>query len=193
MLYFRTEVDILKKYIIPYKGLSIGKHRFDFEVDDRFFEAFENSEIKRGHAHVGVVLTKNTTLLTLNVEIEGEVIVACDRCLEDCSIPVHYNGELIVRFSETEAEYDGEVLWLSPAETEVNLAQYIYESICLSLPYQRVHPTDENGIPTCDPDMLARFKIVTKDEFDRIERQAEEHAVPNPAFEKLKALKDKME
>ena len=193
MLYFRTEVDILKKYVIPYKGLGIGKHHFQFEVDDRFFEAFEISEVKRGCAHVDVDLTKNTTLLTLEVTIDGEVIVACDRCLEDCTIPIHYDGQLLVRFSETEAEYDGEVMWLSPAESEVNLAQYIYESICLSLPYQRVHPADENGKPTCNPEMLARFRIVTPEEFDRIEQEASEHGEPNPAFEKLKELKDKME
>lgn len=193
MLYFRIEVDILKKYVIPYKGLGIGKHRFQFEVNDRFFEAFENSEVKRGEARVEVELTKNTTLLTLDVAIDGQVIVECDRCLEDCPIPVHYNGQLLVRFSETQVEYDGEVMWLSPAESEVNLAQYIYESICLSLPYQRVHPLDENGNPTCNPEMLARFKIVTPEEFDRIEQEAAEHGAPNPAFEKLKALKDKME
>lgn len=193
VLYFRTEVDILKKYAIPYKGLSTGKHRFEFEVDDRFFEAFENSEIKRGRARVEVELDRGSALLTLEVEIDGEVTVECDRCLEDCTLPVHYRGELVVRFSETQEEYDGEVMWLSPAETEVNLAQYIYESICLSLPYQRVHPTDENGRPTCNPEMLARFRIVTPEEFGRIEQEAAEHGAPNPEFEKLKALKDQME
>ena len=48
------------------------------------------------------------------------------------------------------------------------LSQYIYESICLSLPYQRVHPVGSDGKSGCDPDMLARFNIVSEEEFDRL-------------------------
>ena len=46
-------------------------------------------------------------------------------------------------------------MWISPADGEVSLAQYIYESIVLALPYSRVHADGE-----CDPDMLARFTVV---------------------------------
>ena len=54
---------------------------------------------------------------------------------------------------------------------EVSLAQYIYESIVLSLPYQRVHPEGE-----CDADMLHRFRIVSQEEFSQIEHDAETRA-----------------
>lgn len=43
-------------------------------------------------------------------------------------------------------------MWVSPEEEDIDLTQYIYESIILSLPYRRVHPDGE-----CDPDMMARF------------------------------------
>ena len=56
-----------------------------------------------------------------------------------------------------------------------------------------MQPTDENGRPTSNPDMLARFRIVTPEEFGRIEQEAAKHGAPNPEFEKLKALKDQME
>lgn len=62
-------------------------------------------------------------------------------------------------------------MWISPAEGEVSLAQYIYESIVLSLPYQRVHPEGE-----CDADMLHRFRIVSQEEFSQIEHDAETRA-----------------
>ena len=64
-------MDILKRYAIPYKGLSIGNHHFEFEVDDRFFDAFEGSEIHRGHASVSVELVKTERLLTLDFTIDG--------------------------------------------------------------------------------------------------------------------------
>ena len=138
-------MDILKRYAIPYKGLSIGNHHFEFEVDDRFFDAFEGSEIHRGHASVSVELVKTERLLTLDFTIDGEVEVTCDRCLDEFMMPVHYAGTLQVRFSETEKESDGEVMWLSPNETELPLGQYIYESISLSLPYRKIHPEDAEG------------------------------------------------
>ena len=93
--------------------------------------------------------------------------MTCDRCLEEFMMPVGYTGTLAVRYSETEQESDGEVMWIGPSETEIDLSQYIYESICLNLPYQRVHPVGSNGKSGCDPDMLARFNIVSEEEFDR--------------------------
>ena len=143
-------MDVLKKYSIAFKGLGEGTHRFDMKVDDRFFEAFEGSEIRRGNADVRLTLDKRGNGMALDFDIRGEVAVECDRCLEEFMMPVRYEGTLHVRYSDCEQESDGEVMWISPSETELNVAQYIYESICLSLPYQRVHPDDSEGrSPTC--------------------------------------------
>lgn len=149
-------MDAAKGYSIAYKGLKNGSHDFSFKVGGAFFGAFGSVDIKDGECGVSVALVKSETQLSLDVSIHGGVVVACDRCLEDCRIPVDFEGRLLVRFSNEPQEYDGEVLWLAPGEDEVDLAQYIYESIVLSLPYQRVHP--EGG---CDPEMLRRFRIVS--------------------------------
>ena len=123
--------------------------------------------------------------------VRAHVVGTCDRCLEDCRIPVDYDGRLLVRFSDEEREYDGDVLWLSPVEDEVDLMQYIYESIVLSLPYQRVHPEGE-----CNPEMMRRFRIVSGEEFAGIEARAREQAeesIPAEGLSKLAALKAEME
>jgi uncharacterized metal-binding protein YceD (DUF177 family) len=182
------------RYTIPHKGLKNGTHRFEFEVDDAFFSEFEGAGIKGGHASVKVDLDKGTSALLLSFAIEGEVTVECDRCLEDLSMPVHYEGELKVKFSDEARDGDGEEMWISPAESETDLAQYIYESIVLSLPYIRVHGEDPSGRSLCNEDMLARFKIVDSEEFDAMEaRQAAGAFSESPEAEKLKELKDKME
>ena len=186
-------MDISSKYLIPYKGLSIGDHTLEFEVGDHFFEAFEGSEIQMGNLHVTVNLNRQSSVLTLHVCIQGTVTVACDRCLEDCDLPVDYQGTLVVRFSETETEYDGDILWINPNEGEFSLAQYIYESIWLSLPYQKVHPIGANGKPTCNPDMLSRFKIVSEQEFDDIVSHTEQSAAQQAEWDKLAELKKRME
>lgn len=145
-------MDIAKKYSIAHKGLKNGRHEFDFKVDSELFAAEDNGEIKGGDCDVHVTLDKSESMLEIGVAIEGYVITECDRCLEDCKIPIEYEGTLLVKFSDEIRDYDGEVMWISPAEGEVELAQYIYESIVLALPYRRVHPDGE-----CNPDMLARF------------------------------------
>lgn len=184
-------MNVLSKYNIPYKGLSLGSHTFEFEVDDRFFQAFEHSEFRRGHGRVKVGLEKQSRMLSLAFDMTGEVEVSCDRCLEEFMLPFAYQGTLQVRFSETEKESDGEIMWISPNETELCLAQYIYESINLSLPYQRVHPTDAAGKSLCNADMLSRFQIVSEEEFEQIVEQAAhsgegESGGPWDALEKVK-------
>lgn len=145
-------MELEKKYSIAYKGLKNGLHEEDFDVDGTLFDAYESKDVKDGRCKVHVAMRKSDSQLALDVEIDGEVVCECDRCLEDCTIPVHFDGELIVHISEQEGEYDGENMWVSPEEEDIDLMQYIYESIILSLPYSRVHPDGE-----CDPDMMARF------------------------------------
>lgn len=166
-------MDDTKRFVIAYKGLKPGQYTFRFEVDGGLFAAYENSEIKDGHCRVEVVMTRLEQLLDLDIAIAGSVVVACDRCLEDCEIPIDYRGHLAVKFSDEVQEYDGEVLWLSPSEGEVDLTQYIYESIVLALPYQRVHPEGK-----CNPEMMARFRIVSGEEFAALEAEAEQQAPP---------------
>lgn len=182
------------RYTIPFKGLKNGVHRFDFEVDDAFFGEYEGSGIKGGHASVEVVLDKGASALQLSFVIDGEVTVECDRCLDDLVLPIHYEGELKVTLSDEAGIYDGQQMWISPAEDEVDIRQYIYESIVLSLPYSRVHGRDASGRLLCNEDMLARFSIVDSEEFDAMEaRQAAETFSENPEAEKLKELRDEME
>ena len=176
-----------QRYSIAFKGLKNGHHEFRFAVDKSLFEAFENTEIKDGACEVRVDLNREESQFVLDVSISGHVVVACDRCLEDCRIPIDFEGRLLVKFSDEEREYDGEVLWLLPGEEQVDLAQYIYESIVLSLPYQRVHPEGE-----CNPEMLERFRIVSDREFSAIEAQAAARGYNDGEWAKLAALREQM-
>ena len=167
-----AEMEQIGLYTIAYKGLKNGSYDFDFKVDSALFEAYETEEIKGGNCDVRIALKRSESMLELNVAIEGTVICECDRCLEDCDIPVDYNGDLVVKFSDETDYYDGEVMWISPAEDMLDLTQYIYESIVLSLPYSRVHEEGE-----CNPDMLASFTEITEEELEAMEAKAQEEDV----------------
>ena len=159
-----------KRYTIAYRGLRSGLHDFHFKVDGGLFRAFGSTEIKDGDCDVSVALERGESMLTLDVNVDGSVVVECDRCLEDCNVPIHYEGQLLVKFSDEVHEYDGEVIWLLPMEDEVD------------------HPDGE-----CNPDMLERFRIVSDEEFGRLEDRIEAEGRNEGEWAKLAALKEQME
>ncbi|MCL2560760.1 MAG: DUF177 domain-containing protein [Rikenellaceae bacterium] len=177
-----------KKYAISFRGLGEGRHEYVFPLDDSFFRAFEGSEIMGGAGEVCIALDKSATILEIGVRIEAEVGVECDRCLEECRVPVEYEGGFRVRFGETEKEeFDGELMWLGHGESELDMAQYIYESIVLALPYKRVHDGESCG-------EVAGVRLITEEEFERAAESSEmQRMEDNPEWQKLRELRDKLE
>lgn len=152
------------QYVIAYKGLKDGLHLFDFKVDDLFFESFERSEIEKGEVNIRVTLNKKPTMLEFLFELNGKVSVPCDRCLEPIDTEIEYEAPLYVKFGDDTHEETDELYVISEQETEIDLAQFIYEFIHLSLPYRRVHPDDENGNSTCNKEMLKRLAELSVNE-----------------------------
>lgn len=158
-IFFKLVNKILNRYIVQFKGLKIGKHIFNFDVDDLFFDQFEGSEISKGSLSVDIVLNKLSNMLELDFDIEGEVEVLCDRCLDPFTIPTSFEGKLLVRITDSisEDEMLDDVWYINSNEHELNLAQYIYESICLSLPIQRYHGILNTSEKNCDSSMLEKL------------------------------------
>ena len=61
-------------YIIPFIGLKLGTHTFEFELGDAFFADFEYSEITNADFHVLVTLEKKTTMMEVSMELSGDQI-----------------------------------------------------------------------------------------------------------------------
>lgn len=148
----------ISNYDIAYKGLKEGKHEFEYQIDGKFFELFEDSLVQKADLTVNVELEKRSALLSLYFSIKGTVELTCDWCLEKYSQPVKQKAELFVRFGEGESEEGDDVLWISPEEHQINIAQIMYEYIVLSIPIKHAHPEDKNGQSTCDPEMLKQIK-----------------------------------
>lgn len=173
----------MEKYIIAFKGLSDGKHRFDFKVDKKFFANYPESEINDGKLNVGIDVVKKHDLIEFYFLIEGKLTVNCDRCLQPLDIDIYYHTELFVEFGNENSDISDvdNVLIISYDESEIDLTQHIYEYVMLSLPYQKIHPDDKEGYSTCAPEML-----------DYIEKLAEKAATQNevdPRWAKLQDLK----
>ena len=151
-------MDILKQFVIPFTGLSLGDHNFQFEVRDKFFEHFEYSELERADIKVNVLLDKQVTMLVLNFDIRGDVDFICDRCQESYSHQIKGTERLIVKISEDQSQTTDEIISLSFSENKIDLSQHIFEYINLLFPYKRVHPDDGNGSSQCNQEMIEKLK-----------------------------------
>ncbi|MFP4620140.1 MAG: YceD family protein [Bacteroidales bacterium] len=169
----------LKKYRLNFRDLETGIHNFAFEIEDRFFANFEKSEIQEGKLKARVELTKEERLITLDIFIDGEVNVMCDRCLDYFMYPIHFKGILYIKPEDEVQEDNEEVIKITPDQSFVNLAQYLYESIHLTLPLKRTHPDDEKGNSTCNSEMLKLLR--------QYQREEDEETI-DPRWEKLKHI-----
>jgi len=169
-------VNPLKEFIIPFVGLELGNHEFDFEAGDKFFEQFEYTQIHSARLNVTVTLEKQERMLVFNTRIKGDIGTVCDRCGGDFRLPVEGSERLIVKFGEQYAEENDEVVIIPDSEYKFDLAPYIYEYAHLMLPARIVHPDDADGNPACDPEMLKRLSDLAP------------HESADPRWEALKNL-----
>jgi uncharacterized protein len=179
--YIITKLDYLNQFIIPFKTLSDGKHQFDYIIDDSFFENYEMSEIQKGKIDVVVTLEKTETMLTFLFHINGTVNIMCDRCLDYFGLPIGTEFKMFVKFGKEKTEQTDEILIIPESDHEINIMQYIYEYINLSLPIQRIHPDDKDGYSQCNAEFLEKLK-----EFSKTKIQDNE---VDPRWEILKNIK----
>jgi uncharacterized protein len=170
-------VNYLRHFIIPFSGLKVGNYTFTFEIDDKFFEHFEYSEISKGKLHVECQLDRQVRMMVLYFDITGTVSVPCDRCAEEFDLPLEGRQKLIVKFGADHTEESEDILIITEKEHELDVSQYLYEYIHLLLPIKKVHGTDESGNSLCNPDVLRYIK------------ETEDHPV-DPRWEVLQKLKD---
>jgi uncharacterized protein len=165
-------------YTIGIGGLKEGRHKFDFEIDNKFFESFGESEIKEGTLSADIELEKRSSHMDLLIKISGTVKVCCDRCLEMFFYPVGCENRLLVKFGRKIDDEDPDIISLPADEHELDLQQFLYEYIYLALPIKRVHPDDADGKSTCDPAMLQKLnELIVEEENDH-----------DPRWDELKKL-----
>lgn len=144
-------------YKIAHHGLKEGTHRFIFIIDNKFFEYFNYPDILGGQVEVNLALEKKTRHMELYFEYRGKVVVSCDICLEPMDFPLKLEDDLFVKMGEDESQ-DSDVMIISPNQPEIDLSQYLFDTISVSLPYKKSHETDMNSKRTCNPEMLKKLE-----------------------------------
>ncbi len=170
----------LKLFNIPFVGLKQGSHLFEYEIDKTFFEAFDFNDFNNSKVYVSLNFEKKSTLLNLHFKIEGYVNVDCDVSLESYDQPVSGNFSLIVKFGPEFNDDNEEILVLPYEEYQINVSQYIYELIVLSVPTKRVHPKVVDG--------TMKSEAMEKLESLQVEDENKDINNVDPRWDKLKGL-----
>lgn len=174
----------LKQFSIPFTGLKIGKHIFEFDIDNSFFDAFEYSLIKKGALKATVELDKQETMLVLQIQIDGTVKLECDKCLAEFDSPMSIQERQIVKFAEDELESDDlEIIILNKKESSIDVAPILYELVTVSIPFIKNCEDGGNG-QTCDQEMIARLENLAPGT-----EQKEETDSEDPRWAALRKLK----
>ena len=141
-------------YNIRISAVKDGNHEYNFNIDSKFFEAFNNSEVTNSQIKATVVLYKDGNRYKLTLNFEGEIYnLMCDLCASEMKISI--NNSISVLLQETEEDlYDtDEIIYMKPNQYELDISQLLYEGIVIYLPSKREHNGEEGN--KCDEEMMA--------------------------------------
>lgn len=194
-------MDKLKNYNIVFSSLPLGENDFTFELSQSFFDLFEiELDFESPKLNISINLEKKSTMLELQIDLNGHITVPCDLTGELFPQKISNNAELIVKFGDEFDDTDSEV-WVIPREDyQINVAQVLYELAMLSVPTKRIHPDVLNGESNSELiDLLDQYSIyeinedTTDNEYDEEENNEGEDDDDNedidPRWAKLKDLK----
>ncbi|MDX1650938.1 MAG: DUF177 domain-containing protein [Brumimicrobium sp.] len=144
-----------KIYRIPFEGLKTGKHTFEFEISNEFFEELEYSIIRQGDLKAVFTLDKKENMMVGDVIITGTVTTACDRCTDPVENHIETQHQLVFKFSDEPSD-DEDLITLPSNVFAIDTSPIFYELMTVSLPSRTVH--EENS---CNEEMLRLIKEYT--------------------------------
>lgn len=147
---------MLKQYQIDLRKLSPSTtYKFDYLLDNDFFERVEGPEVRKGKVQVALNVVRVLSTFEMDFQLKGVITVACDRCLEDLDIAVETTNRLFVTFGEMYIETSDDHIIIAKEEGYINIAWYLYEFIALTIPIKHIH---EQG--DCNEIMISKLREI---------------------------------
>ena len=172
-------MSISNKFILKFAGLKDGKHKFEYEADNSFFKAYDYREFNDANINFNIDFIKKPTVLELQIIGDGVVNINCTLSNEPFDYNLKTRFKLIVKFGEYYDDTNDELLVLPQGSHSINLDQFLYEMVVLSMPIRNVHPGVEDG--SIKSDVINRLK-----DFDINNEKSSNF---DPRWDKLKKLK----
>ena len=163
---------------VDLKSLKDDETSLVFNLDESFFSALDQAEVKKGSLHVSVSIRKASGFFEILIHEAGTVIIPCDRCLDDMEQPVKTDVRLTVRLGDENSE-DGDTIVVAEDEGILDLTWIIYESVALAIPIRHVHAPGK-----CN---TAMTEVLEELSADRSSDEESDQSI-DPRWEKLKKL-----
>lgn len=176
-----------REFEIAFVGLKPGVHEYNYEIDDKFFDAFQQQDFRNCRANVRLLLDKKSAFMLLKFEIGGSLEVTCDRCNNNLPFELWDEFNITVKMVEepelmNDQEEDPDVYYISRGESHLDVAGWIYEFINLSIPMQKSCSYEKMDGPNCNPSALDMLK--------KLESKETEKKEENPIWKGLEKFKD---
>lgn len=143
-------MGVMDAFKIDLLNPRLGGQTFEYEIGDDFFAEIDGL-IHRGKVRTKVECVGVGTVYKFMIHSEGKVVVPCDRCLSDLELRIETTDTLNVTLGSDFSD-DGDCVVVSEAEGYVDLAQFIYEFIALSMPVACCHEPGK-----CDDAMMQKL------------------------------------
>lgn len=178
-------MSALKEFRIIIVSLKNGEHIRNFKINNKFFENFEYSEVTEGDLDVVVNLTKSEKILRVGVLINGSVQLICDRTNDEFSFPINRNDTIIFKYDTHYEEIDETLIHIPHDFQEIDMSNFIYEFISISIPMKKLRPDLAALEEEDDEDEEVTFVYSSEED----ETEEEEEKEIDPRWSKLLNLK----
>ncbi len=144
-----------REYEVAFVGLKPGNHEFNYEVTDRFFEEYGTQDFRKTEAVVKLVLEKNNNFMILRFQVGGKAEVICDRCSNELPLQLFDDFTITVKMVEdpeimNAQEEDPDVYYIARGESHLDVKDWIYEFVNLSIPMQKTCEYENMDGPYCN-------------------------------------------
>ncbi len=158
-----------REFEIAFVGLKPGVHEYNYSIDDKFFEPFQQQDFHHCKANVKLLLDKKSSFMLLRFEVGGTLEVTCDRCNGNLPLELWDEFNITVKMVEepelmNDQEEDPDVYYISHGESHIDVANWIYEFINLSIPMQKVCSFENMDGPHCNKSAKDLLKKLEKEE-----------------------------
>ncbi len=152
-----------RAYEIAFVGLKTGVHEFNYELNDQFFLDKGSEDLLNVGANVKVLLEKNTGFMLLKFEVGGRTDVTCDRCGNSLKMDLWDEFKMLIKLVDNADEMniqeeDPDVFYLARTESHLDVSNWLYDFVLLSVPMQRMCNREEMGGPQCNTEVLEKLK-----------------------------------
>jgi uncharacterized metal-binding protein YceD (DUF177 family) len=176
-----------REFEVAFVGLKPGIHHYEYEIGDRFFEAFQQQDFFNCKATVKLAIDKKSSFMLLKFEMGGSLEVTCDRCNNNLPLELWDEFSITVKMVDdpevmNNQEEDPDVYYIGAGDSHLDVANWIYEFINLSIPMQKTCSYDKMDGPHCNKTAMDVLKKMSAPDTEEVKE--------NPIWKGLEKFKD---